>query len=197
MMRNSLAIGRHLRIVPGLLLVAALLAGCDYVRPILNALPLIGQEPTATPPAPIATPLPTVTPPGATATAQPATPEPEAVATGTPMTGVLDAKYVRDVTIPDGTVMAPGQAFVKSWEIENTGDVPWPQGTELRQVDGTSMGPLESVSLNSRAAGERTVISVDLVAPDEPGSYRSYWQLCVGDACFGPRFYVEIRVQAQ
>jgi hypothetical protein len=93
--------------------------------------------------------------------------------------------------VPDGTVMTPGQTFLKSWEIENTGEVPWPDGTELRLVDGPAMGPLESVTLNSRAAGERTEISVELKAPDAAGTYRTYWQLCVGEACFGTRFYVD------
>jgi len=37
---------------------------------------------------------------------------------------------------------------------------------------------------------------VELEAPQEPGTYRGYWQLCVGESCFGSRFFVEIRVQA-
>jgi hypothetical protein len=180
-----------------ILLLSGLLAGCDYVRPILSALPFIGQEPTATPSAPTVTPVPTLTPQAApTRTAAPPTPEAAVEATATLMTGVLDAKYVRDINVPDGTVMTPGQTFLKSWEIENTGEVPWPDGTELRLVDGPAMGPLESVTLNSRAAGERTEISVELKAPDAAGTYRTYWQLCVGEACFGTRFYVEIKVQA-
>lgn len=190
---------RALGFVCCLILVSGLIAGCDYVRPLLNALPFVGQEPTATLPVPTATPLASVTPETvATVTPEPATPEPEPETepTATLMTGVLDSKYVRDVSIPDGTVLAPGQAFTKTWEIENTGEVPWPDGTELRLVDGAEMGPIESVSLNGRAAGERAEISVELAAPAAPGTHRSYWQLCVGDACFGARFFVEIRVEA-
>jgi hypothetical protein len=178
-------------------MLGLLLSGCDYVRPILNALPFIGQEPTATAPSPTVTPLPTLTPEAVpSVTASPPTPEAVLEPSATLMTGVLDAKYVRDINIPDGTVMTPGQTFTKSWEIENAGEVPWPEGTELRLVDGPAMGPLESVTLNSRAAGERAEISVELVAPDAAGTYRTYWQLCVGESCFGTRFYVEIKVQA-
>ncbi|MHB1318089.1 MAG: NBR1-Ig-like domain-containing protein [Anaerolineae bacterium] len=190
---------RVLGLVFCILLVSVALGGCDYVRPLLNVLPFIGPEPTDTPPAPTSTPLPSVTPEmAATVTPEPVTPEAETEAepTATLMTGVLDSKFVRDISIPDGTVMAPGQAFTKSWEIENSGEVPWPDGTELRLVDGAVMGPIESVSLNGRTAGERAEISVDLAAPAAPGTHRSYWQLCVGDACFGARFFVEIRVEA-
>ncbi|MFO7695834.1 MAG: NBR1-Ig-like domain-containing protein [Anaerolineae bacterium] len=196
---RSYAAGRWLVVTLCLLLISGLVAGCDYVRPLLNTLPFVGQNATATPLAPTATPLPSVTPEEvATVTPEPATPEPEAEAepTATLMTGVLDSKYVRDISIPDGTVMAPGQAFTKSWEIQNSGEVPWPDGTELRRVEGAVMGPIESVSLNTRPAGERAEISVDMLAPGETGTHRSYWQLCVGDACFGARFFVEIKVQA-
>jgi|GEM_PF-2942158 len=198
-MKNSVA-GTARVVCFALILVLAggLLAGCDYARPLLQGLPFLAPEPTATPLAPTATPLPSVTPEVAPSeTPEPATPEPEAETepTATLMTGVLDSRYVRDLSIPDGTVMTPGQAFIKSWEIENSGEVPWPQGTELRRVEGPAMGPIESVTLNERAVGERAEVSVDLEAPADPGTHRSYWQLCLGDACFGGRFFVEIVVE--
>lgn len=200
-MRNS--VGRTAGVLGfALILVLAggLLAGCDYVRPLIQGLPFLAPEPTETPPAPTATPLPTVTPQVvASETPEPATPEPEPEAepTATLMTGVLDSRYVRDLSIPDGTVMTPGQKFSKSWEIENNGEVPWPEGTELRRVEGPPMGPIESVTLSERAAGQRAEISVDLEAPADPGTHRSYWQLCLGDTCFGGRFFVEIVVQGE
>ena len=59
---------------------------------------------------------------GATATVAPTQP------TETPLPPVttdagctLDSQYVADVTIPDGTVMSPGQAFVKKWQVKNPG----------------------------------------------------------------------------
>jgi hypothetical protein len=189
MSSRSFGVRRALCSLLVLFLLGGLLAGCDYVQPILNALPFIGQNPTVTL-------VPTLTPEAAPSeTAAPPTPEAVVEPTATLMTGVLDAKYVRDINVLDGTVMTPGQTFTKSWEIENTGEVPWPVDTELRLVDGPAMGPLESVTLNSRAAGERAEISVELVAPDAAGTYRTYWQLCVGESCFGTRFYVEIKVQ--
>ena len=32
-----------------------------------------------------------------------------------------DAIYVSDVTIPDGTILAPGGEFKKTWQFQNTG----------------------------------------------------------------------------
>lgn len=200
-MKNSAGrTARILGIALILVLAGGLLAGCDYVRPLIQGLPFLGPEATATPPDPTATPLPSVTPEVVAGnTPAPVTPEAEAETepTATLMTGVLDSRYVRDLSIPDGTVMTPGQEFTKSWEIENSGEVPWPQGTELRRVEGSAMGPIESVTLNERAAGERAEVSVDLEAPAEPGTHRSYWQLCLGDTCFGSRFFVEIVVQSE
>ena len=200
-MKNSVAVTACvLCLALALVLAGGLLAGCDYVRPLIQGLPFLAPEATATPPAPTATPLPSITPEEvASVTPGPATPGPEAETepTATLMTGVLDSRYVRDLSIPDGTVMAPGQAFTKSWEIENSGEVPWPEGTELRHVEGPAMGPIESVPVSERAVGERAEISVDLEAPADPGTHRSYWQLCLGDACFGGRFFVEIVVQGE
>lgn len=41
----------------------------------------------------------------------------------TPNTALCDYAmvYIRDVTIPDGTVIAPGDDFVKTWAVQNSG----------------------------------------------------------------------------
>ena len=38
---------------------------------------------------------------------------------------------VSDVTIPDDTVLLPGQLFIKSWRMTNSGDTTWEDGTKL------------------------------------------------------------------
>ncbi len=38
---------------------------------------------------------------------------------------------VSDVTIPDDTVLLPGQLFIKSWRMTNSGDSTWEEGTKL------------------------------------------------------------------
>lgn len=36
-----------------------------------------------------------------------------------------DARYVRDITYPDGSEVAPGEEFVKTWRVANSGVMPW------------------------------------------------------------------------
>ncbi len=189
MNRPSATIARHLGfLVMALVLVA--LAACS-----LN--PFDGQTPSSVPasPATTLTRAPTLTPVAPTATIGPAAATP--FPTMTLEVGILDARYVRDITIPDGYVVAPGESFQKIWEIRNEGEVAWPEGTVLQHVEGPSLGPVESVSLRPREPGETAEIAVEMVAPMEPGLYTSYWQLCVGDQCFGSRIWTQIRVQAE
>ena len=43
--------------------------------------------------------------------------------------GCDNSAYVSDVTIPDGTEVAPGEAFTKTWALVNTGNCTWNGGT--------------------------------------------------------------------
>lgn len=173
------------------LLPLVILAACD-------ALPLGRSEappettPTATATATLA---PTLTPVPPTPT--PDAPTPTPTAHPTPNVGILDARFVRDVTIPDGQIVAPGEAFQKIWELRNEGEVDWPNGTVLQHVSGPVFGPVESVALRPRAPSESAEIAVEMVAPNAEGLYTSYWQLCVQQQCFGPRIWVQIRVSAE
>jgi murein DD-endopeptidase MepM/ murein hydrolase activator NlpD len=105
--------------------------------------------------------------------------------TSTPATVLPQAQFIRDITIPDKTVVSPGQAFTKTWRFRNNGAVPWGEGVKLVFVEGTYKG-FESnkmdgpdfVNVPNVASGETVDVSVDLVAPMEAGRYyRSYWRL--------------------
>ena len=106
---------------------------------------------------------------------------------------MLGAAFVRDVTIPDGTELAAGEQFAKTWEIRNTGTCPWGAGYRVLPVGDTLLEGDDYADLPIAAPGEQVAVTVDLVAPNEAGRYRSEWQVCVNDdQCFGTRFYVEI-----
>jgi len=108
----------------------------------------------------------------------------------------LGAAYVRDVTIPDGTVLKPGQTFTKTWEIKNTGSCPWGRGYELAFAGNEQLGGPDSVPVPDTPAGGTVEISVDLTAPAAPGEYRSDWQMQVnGEQRFGSSFYLLIVVE--
>ncbi|CAD6953607.1 unnamed protein product [Tilletia controversa] len=52
----------------------------------------------------------------------------------------LDAEFVEDVSLPDGTVVAAGSRFDKVWLIRNSGTKAWPVNVGLKFVAGDSMG---------------------------------------------------------
>ena len=85
--------------------------------------------------------------------------------------------FVSDKTIPDGTVMTPGQTFTKTWTIRNVGTCPWTTSYALVFVFGTPMTSTTVVNLPSSVApGATADFSVNMVAPTIPGNYRSYWR---------------------
>jgi len=92
----------------------------------------------------------------------------------------LAARFVRDVTIFDGTQMAPGTAFTKIWRLKNVGEVPWPAGAKMLFVGGDQMTTEMAVPL-SRASpvlpGEEVDVAVEMTAPTEHGRYLGYWRL--------------------
>ena len=83
----------------------------------------------------------------------------------------MDAIFVCHDSIPDDTHMQPGTKFTKRWVLRNTGSLPWtPSGTILSLIYGTIKPVEESeVAVPYVAPGDQGVVSVCLVAPDEPG----------------------------
>jgi hypothetical protein len=83
-----------------------------------------------------------------------------------------------DVNIPDGTIMSPGQDFVKTWKIKNNGSCPWGAGYKLvyagyaADMDG-QFQPLAEVI----QPGQEVEVSVQFQAPSETGEYLSAWQM--------------------
>ncbi|RKP22478.1 hypothetical protein SYNPS1DRAFT_20011, partial [Syncephalis pseudoplumigaleata] len=106
-----------------------------------------------------------------------------------------DADFINDASIDDGTIMAPGEKFVKSWTLANGGANAWPAGTRLIYVGGERMGATTGVDVAALACGEQTVVSVDMVAPEQPGLKNSYWRLVLPDGTrFGDHLWCEINV---
>ena len=106
------------------------------------------------------------------------------------------AQLVTDVTIPDNAILQPGQAFTKTWRLRNTGSCAWSTSYQLIRDSGDALeGPVK-VKLPKATARNSTVdISVPLVAPSAPGTYKGYWQLQdTGGRRFGPKIYVQIVV---
>ncbi len=125
--------------------------------------------------------------PAATATTAP-------VATGAPSGD--KAQFVIDLSIPDGTVIAPGASFKKTWKVKNIGTTTWTTAYTLVHVSKDPLTGPSSVSMPEEVApGDSVDISVELTAPEETGKYTSYWNF--GNAqgkLFGDQIYVQIVV---
>jgi hypothetical protein len=103
---------------------------------------------------------------------------PTVPATAVPSGGcTLNMAYIADVTIPDGTVMTPGNAFVKTWRVENSGTCEWKDGTQLVFADGEQMRGPAAVNVPPTAPGATADISVNLIAPTAPGKYAGRWRM--------------------
>jgi polar amino acid transport system substrate-binding protein len=94
--------------------------------------------------------------------------------------------YVADLNLDDNNmttpaVMAPGQQFSKSWRVRNSGTCAWAPDFQLVYVNGNrpeaQMGG-QPVSVGRAVApGETVDLTVNLVAPTNPGVYQGFWQM--------------------
>ena len=145
-------------------------------------------------------PLPTPEPVTPTPAAPTATPQAPAACTDG-MAWVTDLNYDdKNMTAPP--VMRPGQAFTKSWRINNTGTCTWDSTYRLTYVQGNTpaaqMGGQPTPVQGTVAPGANYDMSVNLVAPIQPGVYQGFWQMVNGQGTpFGQRIYVGITVPAQ
>lgn len=107
-----------------------------------------------------------------------------------------------DVTVPDNTPLLPGQSFTKIWQLQNTGTCAWTSAYAARFFYGNQMSAPDMVFLGRDVPpGGFIEISVDMVAPMQPGTYQGNWKLRNADGALfgiGPRgdspFWVRIQV---
>ena len=90
---------------------------------------------------------------------------------------VMSAAFVADVTIPDGSDIAPGSQFVKTWRIKNSGTCGWGTGVTAVFVEGNQLGGPSIVSIAPTGAGGTRDVSITLKAPASPGDYKGKWQV--------------------
>jgi len=95
-----------------------------------------------------------------------------------PGLGTTVATFIADVNYPDGAKVSPGQTFVKTWRVQNVGTCTWDADYQLVFDNGDRMGGSVSQQLaNGHIPPGATVdISVQLTAPDEPGTYHGDWK---------------------
>ena len=100
---------------------------------------------------------------------------------------------IKDVTIPDGTVVAPGATFRKTWSMKNGATCTWDENYVLAWVGGDDLGGPKTLSITSATnpnidfnisrpatkiyPDNYVTISIDLVAPTKPGKYTAFYRL--------------------
>jgi hypothetical protein len=139
-----------------------------------------------------------------TATSAPSqTPAPKITETVTPtVTAAVtkavcdDSAWISDASVPDGTQMTAGQAFVKTWKVKNTGTCVWQKGYQIIYAYGEKMGGLPTALSAEVQPGAEVEISINLTAPAKTGTYGGYWRLANNNGfAFGTVFTVIIAVQ--
>lgn len=117
-----------------------------------------------------------------------------------------NALWVQDVTIPDGTIVSPGETIVKTWQVQNLGPCSWNSNYRLifsYQTAGTNWEYSAPVNFpGDLNPGENVEISITLRAPSALGGYKAWfrmqtdqWPTIGNNANFGPELSVEILVK--
>lgn len=122
--------------------------------------------------------------------------------------------FVSDVTIPDHSVVLPGERFTKTWAIQNVGEIAWKNRQLCRADDElvvsmrNPMGELQplleshlaslgrSIPIPDTEPGQMVELSVEFAAPTENCSVASIWRITdeLGQPCFSPRCFLQVIV---
>lgn len=83
-----------------------------------------------------------------------------------------------DVTIDDYTELLPGESFTKIWRLYNAGECTWTRSYAAVYFFGEKMGETVKVSISGDVPpGSSVDVAVDMIAPSQPGEYRSNWMM--------------------
>ena len=88
------------------------------------------------------------------------------------------AQFVSDLTVPDGSSLAPGAAFTKTWRLMNIGTCQWSTAYNIVWVGGDSVGAPTSVNMPVTVVpGQMVDVSVNLKAPTTAGHYKGLFKI--------------------
>jgi hypothetical protein len=129
------------------------------------------------------------------------TPSETPTITGTPATAVPQSTcynllFIKDVTIPDGTLMKGNETFTKTWQVQNSGDCAWAPGFTFSHVGGETLRGKTLVLTDPIPVGAKRELSIEMVAPSGlNGLVQSSWRMAdASGAFFGDTLTVNITV---
>jgi len=108
-------------------------------------------------------------------------------------------RFVKHITIPDNTELAPNTAFFKIWRFRNESNKPWPAASKLIFIGKSEedcLAIVKSIDVGTLDPGKEKDISVTMKTPPKQGRYISYWKLYdpVVDKKFGQRVWAMVNV---
>lgn len=124
------------------------------------------------------------------------------LATATVNPGVLaygcnNLAFIRDVTVPAGTVIQKNQDFTKTWKVQNTGTCNWLYQYGLVLLSGDPYGGKNTKIQRLVTVNDWSEVSVNMTAPKNPGTYTNYWRMTdAGGHMFGATLVVSFVVAA-
>ena len=103
--------------------------------------------------------------------------------------------FVSDVTVPDGTNLAGGQAFNKIWRMRNNGTCAWDSSFQLAFYGGEAMTTNTAVNISATPVNATADILVPMVAPNTIGTHSGTWRIRnAGGTFIGQAISVKINV---
>ena len=127
------------------------------------------------------------------------TPVPVAGGGGSIESACKNSEFGGDLSIPDGTVMKPGEAFTKTWKVRNIGICTWNEGFYFAAWIGPASMSVNTYYFhnanNYTDPGEAIDIGINMTAPETPGDYVAHWTMFDNyGKQFGSDFTVVIKV---
>jgi transcriptional regulator with XRE-family HTH domain len=112
----------------------------------------------------------------------------------------LDSSTFIEESVPDGTLMKPGQRFEKTWTIQNAGSLEWRDRFLYRVGIPAGPGLLTTpakIAIPIVMPGERVIIAVPCVAHLVQGTSRAVFKMADNLGCqyFPNRYSIGLQVQ--
>ena len=105
------------------------------------------------------------------------------------------SRWTGDETIPDGTVLNPGESFVKTWKLRNAGTCDWSTDTRIVFEEGDKLDGPTSIKIDRVVRpGETYVVEVPMKAPSSDGNYNGVWRFTAADGTKMGKYWVKITV---
>lgn len=104
-------------------------------------------------------------------------------------------RYIEDLSLPDGSLVPPGEGLDKRWRVENSGTCNWDERYRIKLIAGPALGAPSEQALYPARAGTQAELRILFVAPREAGTYRSAWQAFSPEGQpFGDPVFIEVVV---